>query len=184
MAAPHVAGAMATYVMRNPGVSTAGAPGTLSPAALAVIALGKAQSGACGFTGDPDGIAEPVVYAGIPDSTCGSVAPPDSDGDGLPDGVETIYGTNPNNADSDGDTCSDKKESEHYLPMSPLDPRDFTDANDDGAVNSQDLLILALAYTSTPASPAWDARADFDLSGKVASADLLMLAFVYTTTCP
>ena len=183
-AAPHVAGALATYIMRNPGVSTTGAPGALSPAALALIAQAKPQSGACGYSGDPDATHEPFAYVGIPDSTCGAVALTDSDGDGLPDGVEAVYGTNPNAADTDADTCLDRKEVEHYLPMNPLDARDFTDANDDGKVSFADLIILAGTYGKTSSSPGWDPRADFDLNGAAGFSDLLLLAAVYTTSCP
>ena len=87
MAAPHVAGAVAAYVARNPAVSTTGAPGELAQAALNVIGGSKDQASSCGFAGDPDSFHEPMLYVGIPDSDCGAIAIPDSDGDGLPDSV-------------------------------------------------------------------------------------------------
>jgi subtilisin len=132
MSAPAVAGALATYVARHPAVSTIGGPGVLAPAALAVIAQAKPQSDYCGFTGDPDAFPEPVVYVGMPDSDCGAVATPDTDGDGLPDIVETqVYGSNPNVVDTDGDGCPDGKEvgADETLGgrRSPTNPWDFGD---------------------------------------------------------
>jgi len=45
---------------------------------------------------------------------------PDSDGDGLSDWLEFVYGTNPYNSDTDGDGLSDKWEIDHGLdPLSP-----------------------------------------------------------------
>ncbi len=44
----------------------------------------------------------------------------DSDGDGLPDAVEILLGTNPNNPDTDGDTFSDGDEVNIFF-SNPLD---------------------------------------------------------------
>ncbi len=57
MAAPHVTGAAALYRAKNSGVT---------PAQVydALIAAGSDQGTSCGFTGDPDGIPEPLVNAG------------------------------------------------------------------------------------------------------------------------
>ncbi len=62
MSSPHVAGAAAQYIASNPGAN---------PAAVrdALIAAGVPQINPCtgdgngGFSGDPDGILEPLVYA-------------------------------------------------------------------------------------------------------------------------
>jgi len=178
MSAPHVAGALAQYVARNPGVSTMGAPGVLAPAALDVIAAAKAQGGPCGFSGDPDGFAEPIVYVGVPDSDCGALPTPDGDGDGLPDGAETgVYNTNPADPDSDDDGCTDWQEVQgQELLGGRRDPNsayDFTDVpapagpatGDDGkpilagtaarnqAVSLADALVVLAYVGRTSTSP-------------------------------
>ena len=50
-----------------------------------IIQQSKPQSDHCGFTGDPDVYAEPMLYVGIPDSDCGAIPTSDSDADGFPD---------------------------------------------------------------------------------------------------
>lgn len=68
MASPHVAGAVALYMLANNvnPVDAAGAAAVRN----GLIAAGKAQSDAnCGFSGDPDGIAEPLLYVGT-SGTC------------------------------------------------------------------------------------------------------------------
>ena len=53
------------------------------------------------------------------------------------------------------------------------------DINGDGKVSLADLVILALAYGSTPGSPNWTPYADFNGDGKVNLADLVLLALHY-----
>jgi hypothetical protein len=48
----------------------------------------------------------------------------DNDGDGLPNGAELLFGTNPNNPDTDGDTYSDGDEVNVYY-TDPLDETSF-----------------------------------------------------------
>ncbi|MBI3944647.1 MAG: S8 family serine peptidase [Armatimonadetes bacterium] len=59
MASPHVAGAAALYIAKT---------GITSPTSVRSGLLGEAkpQSGSFGFSGDMDGWAEPLVYAGYP----------------------------------------------------------------------------------------------------------------------
>ncbi len=57
MAAPHVTGAAALFIAKNPGVQ----PGVVYDG---LIAAGSDQGTSCGFTGDPDNIPEPLVNAG------------------------------------------------------------------------------------------------------------------------
>lgn len=57
---------------------------------------------------------------------------PDTDGDGLSDGLEVNqYGTNPNNQDSDGDTLKDGQEV-NELNTSPINPDTDGDSLNDG----------------------------------------------------
>lgn len=74
MASPHVSGALALYIALHAGVSTTGSAGTISPAALGLIAQAKPQSDFCGFTGDPG--SEPFLYVGQPDTDCGALTAP------------------------------------------------------------------------------------------------------------
>ena len=68
MASPHVAGAAALYILAN-NVNPSDAAGAAA-VRNGLIAAGKAQSDAnCGFSGDPDGIAEPLLYVGT-SGTC------------------------------------------------------------------------------------------------------------------
>jgi hypothetical protein len=50
------------------------------------------------------------------------VAQLDSDGDGLPDEEELVFGTNPDVADTDGDGMSDLLEIRETTPQHPIDP--------------------------------------------------------------
>ena len=59
---------------------------------------------------------------GSPDASLG----PDSDGDGIPDGIETDNGTDPNNPDTDGDGLNDMDE--YTFGTDPLNP----DSDGDG----------------------------------------------------
>ncbi len=67
MASPHVAGAAALFIHDNPGAS----PDAVRSALIASAAL---QDGLCGFSGDPDSFAEPLVYVG---TSCSGGSPAD-----------------------------------------------------------------------------------------------------------
>jgi subtilisin family serine protease len=69
MATPHVAGALAIFSLEGYNGSAAG-PSVMS--ALTAAGYTRAQDGACGFTGDDDGMAEPVLYIG---EGCGAGQP-------------------------------------------------------------------------------------------------------------
>jgi subtilisin len=67
MATPHVTGAIAAASFQLNG---------LSPRDAAMAAIGKQEQNTyCGFSGDPDAYAEPVVYVGNPDTNCGLLSP-------------------------------------------------------------------------------------------------------------
>ena len=81
--------------------------------------------------GDEDYNHNGVVDPGEPDPTLGhgadDVTVVDSDGDGLPDGVEIAFGSDPNNPDSDGDGVPDGAE-----------PLATADTDGDGIINAKD----------------------------------------------
>ena len=58
------------------------------------------------------------------------------------------------------------------------------DLNGDGKVNLQDLVLLALAYGSTPGSPNWNPNADIEGTGRVGLTDLVILAQHYEQALP
>jgi hypothetical protein len=54
------------------------------------------------------------------------------------------------------------------------------DLNVDGKVNLNDLVLLALAYNSSPGNPRWNPNADINGNGIVNLADLVLLALNYS----
>jgi hypothetical protein len=106
---------------------------------------------------------------------------PDSDGDGLPDGLEAVLGTNPGLSDTDGDGVSDYDEvNRDGNPSSytagadtdPLNPDTDGDRLSDG---------VEIAHGSNPLDPAsYPALADGDLAplgnpdGNINAADYLI----------
>jgi subtilisin family serine protease len=120
MAAPHVAGAAALYMLQNPGAS----PATVKAALLAagdMTPCANSSYGTC--ADDPDGIQEPLLMLqtgcadtdgdGVCDGTdnCPSTANPDqedTDGDGVGDACDNCINTaNPNQQDTDSDGIGD-----------------------------------------------------------------------------
>ncbi len=67
MASPHVAGAAALFKLNNPGATPAQVRDGLVASAID-------QASSCGFSGDPDGSPEPLVYTG---SSCNTSSGPD-----------------------------------------------------------------------------------------------------------
>jgi subtilisin len=76
MAAPHVAGAVALYKLAGGSISNAHGPTLISQMTAAGWTV--PQGSACGFTGDPDSHAEPLIYVG---SSCHGEPPPPEDDD-------------------------------------------------------------------------------------------------------
>ena len=95
MAAPHVAGAAALYLVQNPGAS----PAAVKTALLAggdITPCANSPTGQC--VDDPDGIQEPLLLL-----VCD-----DADGDGICDDVDNCLLTaNPGQEDTDGDGIGD-----------------------------------------------------------------------------
>ena len=81
----------------------------------------------------------------------GDACDDDSDADGLPDKDEKDGGTNPKDADTDGDHCGDYPEHKHALgdkvASDPKDPLDFDDVvGNDSKVRIADILGEVLNY--------------------------------------
>jgi len=58
------------------------------------------------------------------------------------------------------------------------------DANDDNVVDIFDLVIIGLAYNSTPGDPDWDPRADINADNAVNLWDLVLVGTNYNGTAP
>ncbi|HXH23922.1 MAG TPA: hypothetical protein VNI78_01660 [Vicinamibacterales bacterium] len=87
---------------------------------------------------------------------------PDTDGDGLLDGVEVRgFNTDPLSANTDGDACSDAKEA--------------ASVNDDAGVNSTDLFQVAISFGPST-NPAYLPNMDINRSGGINSTDLFLAA--------
>ncbi len=94
---------------------------TLSVLAFAVLgAAASADAHAKDRSGDRDDLVRPVAACV---SGAVIVACEDEDEDGLSDGDEAVFGTDPRAADSDGDGLDDGFEV-FAMGASPLDPRD------------------------------------------------------------
>jgi len=101
------------------------------------------------------------------------VADPDSDGDGLIDGVEVkFYGTSPANSDTDGDGCPDGREA--------------ADINGDRMVNATDLQQAAARFGNIRRLGVVDpmkTNYDFNRDGFISATDLAGVARLFGT-CP
>jgi hypothetical protein len=148
--APHIAGASALLLSRNP---------TLTPDDLRSMLMTTAQDvGAAGYdyrTGagrlslDADGDDWnhdsdncPLIFnplqSDLDGDGVGDECDPDIDGDGLSNEQEAIYGTDPYNADTDGDGLSDWEEITSYS-TDPLNPDTDGDGISDGDEITQGL---------------------------------------------
>jgi subtilisin family serine protease len=105
MAAPHVAGAAALYMVQNPGAS----PATVKAALVSggdFTPCANSPDGTCADDPDND-IQEPLLLL-----ACNDVV--DSDADGLTNFEECLLGTNPLDSDTDSDGLSDYEEDQAY----------------------------------------------------------------------
>jgi hypothetical protein len=129
-AAPHVAGVAALLLACNPTLLS-GYTGSVAAATARTTLRNGLLNGAVAL-----GTGHPNTTFGYGRVSAGASAPltgcVDSDGDGLPDGLETqTYHTDPAKVDSDGDGCGDGKELGSDRGMGgqrdPADPYDFYD---------------------------------------------------------
>lgn len=112
----------------------------------------------------------------------------DTDGDGLPDGVEvSTYGSNPLAGDTDLDFYGDGLEASLGKSPTIYCAIMAADLNMDGYVNSLDLGKMALSFQKFTGNPGFDPRADINRSGGVEGLDLNILAGVFAKViaqCP
>lgn len=111
----------------------------------------------------------------------------DSDGDGVPNDIEALYGTDPNNIDTDGDGLNDAVEVKRWGtdPLNPdtdgdgcSDGREAGSVNADWTVNSTDLLLIAARFGTS--QTAFDVNRD----GRINSVDLLTAARAFGACVP
>ena len=113
---------------------------------------------------------------------------PDTDADGLPDGVEVFtFGSNPTNPDSDGDNYTDGEEAALGKSPTIFCKVMRADIDKDHTVTILDLSATAAAYMTTTGHPGFRADADFDHDGVITILDLSYQASVYQqniAVCP
>ncbi len=113
----------------------------------------------------------------------------DTDHDGLSNALEAVYGTDPNNPDTDGDGLSDLVEVK-FWGTDPLaadtdgdgcgDAREASSVDANWVVNSSDLLAIAQRFGSDQAYASFDVNRD----GHINSSDLLQAAKSFGSCVP
>ncbi len=136
-----------------------------------------------GFDTDHDGLSDSAeLTAGTNKNN------PDSDGDGLPDGVEVYsFGSNPTNIDSDGDNYTDGEEAALGKTPTVFCKVMRADIDKDHVVSILDLSATASAYLKMLGQPGFRADADFDHDNVISILDLSYQASVYLqniAVCP
>ncbi|MBI5285191.1 MAG: thrombospondin type 3 repeat-containing protein [Chloroflexi bacterium] len=132
--------------------------------------------------GDRTNDGTEIACGSDPLNTLSKLTGTDADHDSVPDACEAIYGTDPNNVDSDGDRLLDGWEVRYWM-SNPLarntdgdsctDEREVASVNNDAKVNSTDMLMLAQRFGSVV--PEWG---DLDMNGdgKINSTDMLFVS--------
>ncbi len=112
----------------------------------------------------------------------------DTDGDGLPDGVEVFtYHSDPLNPDTDGDFYTDGQEAALGKNPTVYCGIMAADLDMDGAVTALDLNRLARAFQTVQGQPGFNPRADVNHDGAVNGLDLNVLAKAFghfISECP
>lgn len=88
----------------------------------------------------------------------------DRDGDGLPPCAEASLGTDPNNPDTDGDSCTDGQELGPIAmaggQRSPINPWDYFNPTGDGLNRVDDILAVLNKYFVDAPNPSYTAATD------------------------
>ena len=109
----------------------------------------------------PDCATYDITHSGSDAQQYFSLAAPDSDGDGVPDGADNAYLTpNPDQKDTDGDGWGDAGD---------------CDADDDGLVNRADLSAFMQAFGTTSADASFAGGYDYNRDGRLDFSDFSLL---------
>ena len=132
--------------------------------------------------GDRTNDGTEILCGSDPLSAASNLSGVDTDHDGLPDACEAIYGTDPNNSDTDGDGLNDGPEVRYWM-SNPLvkdtdadgcsDAREVATVDGNRVVNSADLAIVANSFGKlSPEFRPYDTNGD----GFINAGDLAFIA--------
>jgi hypothetical protein len=178
-ASPHVAGAVASLMAQNPGLSLAQIKLLLTITAKDVSTSGydyRTGYGRISLDADGDGynhdsdncrlVANPT-QADLDGDGIGDACDDDIDGDGLSNVQEAALGTDPRKADTDGDGLTDGQEVNVYH-TNPL----LADTDGDGLTDGQEVNVY---LTDPTVSNKGDLAPKNAPDGVINTADLMML---------
>ena len=166
MSSPHVAGALALLKLAT-GYSGSAQPSAVL-AALAAQQWAIPQESSCGFTGDPDGIPEPVLVLYNNCTGC----PSDVDCDGWLDSREQYLGTDELQACAGTTSLSDETP-DSWPP----------DLNDSRTVNLLDVIFYIPVLNLDSEDPGFSARLDLNQDTRINTLDVLQFIPVLNKTC-
>lgn len=176
---PHIAGAVALVMTQNPGFSPDQIRSLLVGTAKDVSTTGydyRTGYGRVSLDADSDGVNHdmdncPLVsnpnQANLDNDVFGDVCDDDMDGDGLTNAAEALLGTDPLNADTDGDDLSDGAEVNTH-GTNPLS----ADTDDDGLTDGAEINTYG---TNPLTSNRGDVAPAGGADGQINVADLMML---------
>lgn len=128
-----------------------------------------------GVDSDNDGLAnsDEAIFGSNPNN-------PDTDGDGLPDGIDVYsFGASPTLVDTDGDNYTDGEEAALGKAPAIFCKVMRADVDKDNTVTILDLSLTAGHYQENTGDPGWDPVVDFDNDGVITILDLSYQASVY-----
>ncbi len=195
MATPHVAGALLLY--RLQGGYHEPTDGPVVASSLVSAGWTQSQASTCGFTGDPDGFREPLLFLG---ANCFG----DRDGDGVldqadncPDWANAAQNLPPwavPGGDTDCDGFARGHEAygyylaaRHCAATSTPGDEEFdswpTDNDDNRWTNLSDVSRIANSYNTSLGSPLYQPRFDVNADAIINLADLVRFSPFYNKTC-